>query len=90
MNTFFDFLRNTYQNIVRVNLLDELETLNPSDFKIIYGSNDEMVNPNQVIQELNDLFKTRISIINEGKHDIANTHTKELINIINNFIDENK
>lgn len=80
------FLRNSYQNIVRIELLNELETLNPSDFIIIYGSNDTMVNPNKVINTVSDNFKSRISLINGGGHDIANTNTKELISIIDKFI----
>jgi pimeloyl-ACP methyl ester carboxylesterase len=79
------FLRNTYQNIVRVKMLDELETLNPNDFQLIYGSEDNMVNPQKVIKSVKKEFKNRIVLIDGGGHDIANTHTSELIQIINNF-----
>ena len=79
------FLRNTYQNIVRIKMLDELELFNPKDFQLIYGSKDDMVNPNKVLSTVNSNFKERIAIINGGGHDIANTHTKDVIDIINNF-----
>ena len=79
------FLRNTYQNIVRIKMLDELELFNPKDFQLIYGSKDDMVNPNKVLSTVNSNFKERIAIINGGGHDIANTHTKDVIDIINKF-----
>ena len=79
------FLRNTYQNIVRIKMLDELETMEPKDFQLIYGSKDTMVNPQKVLSTVNKQFKDRISIIEGGGHDIANTHTSELIKIIKNF-----
>ena len=47
-----------------------------------------MVNPNEVIDSVNDNFKKRISFIDGGGHDIAQTHTKELIRIIDEFINE--
>ena len=83
------FLRNTYQNIVRINMLDELEKLNPKDFKIIYGSLDTMVNPSRVLNEVNNDFKKRISLIDGGGHNIAVTHCKELIDLIDSFVSEN-
>ena len=82
------FLRNTYQDIVRINMLDELEKINPSDVKIIYGSNDTMVNPSKVVETVSDDFKNRISFIDGGGHDIANTHTLELTNLILDFTHE--
>ena len=75
------FLRNTYQNIVRIDSIKELMTCNPLDFTIIYGKFDDLVNPDVVISRVNENFKKRIYLIN-GEHDIANTNTEELINII--------
>ena len=83
------FLRNTYQDIVRENMLDELEKLNYEDFKIIYGSEDNMVNPNKVLATVNDNFKNRISIIQGGGHNISMTHSDELIGLIDDFVKEN-
>ena len=83
------FLRNTYQSIVRENMLEELEKLNPKDFKIVYGSEDTMVNPSKVLETVSDDFKDRISVIQGGGHNISVTHTDELINLINDFVKKN-
>lgn len=78
------FLRNTYQIIVRDELIGELEEFNSNDYLIIYGEKDNMVDPNRMINESNQKIKKKIKVIQNGGHDIANTHTKELINIISN------
>ena len=84
------FLRNTYQNIVRENMLNELEKVNPNDIKIIYGSEDSMVNPSRVINTVSENVKNQISVIDGGEHNISVTHTKELVEIIDNFINDSK
>lgn len=76
------FLRKTYQNIVRIELLDEVEKIEPKHIKIIYGSEDTMVNPKRVIETINKKYKDNIYLIEGGGHDIANTHVKEIIEII--------
>lgn len=76
------FLRATYQNIVRVELLDELEKIDKTKLKIIYGEKDTMVNPNRVLENINKKYKDRIFLIKDGGHDIANTHVKEIMEII--------
>lgn len=76
------FLNNSYQNIVRVNLINQLEQLNPYNITIIYGTKDNMVNPEYINNNINIYFKNRIFFIKDGTHDIANTNTKELIDII--------
>ena len=75
------FLRNTYQNVVRIDSIKELMTCNPQDFTIIYGKEDDLVNPYVVINRVSDDFKKRILLL-DGGHDIANTNTLELIEII--------
>ncbi len=80
------FLRNTYQNIVRINMLDELQKYNPKDFKIIYGDLDTLVNPLKVLNYVNDDFKKRIEIIKGGDHDIGEKKTSSTLTIINKFI----
>lgn len=77
------FLNQTYQIIVRVELLDTLKHMNPDMINIIYGSLDNQVNPLYVYNNVSNKFKKRISIIDGGGHDIANTHTDEIISIIN-------
>lgn len=76
------FLRATYQNIVRVELLDEIENIDKNKIKIIYGEKDTMVNPTRVIESISKKYKDRIYIIKDGGHDIGNTHVDEIIKII--------
>ena len=80
------FLRNTYQTIVRVELIDTIKSFNPSDYIIIYGDKDNMVDPNRMVSSVDENIKKRIHFIKNGGHDIANTHTKDLIKIINDYI----
>jgi pimeloyl-ACP methyl ester carboxylesterase len=76
------FLNDSYQNIVRVDLTDQITNIKPYNIKIIYGSEDNMVNPQKVIDYVPKEYKKRIFVIAGGGHDIANTHAKEIINII--------
>lgn len=78
------FLRNSYQNIVRIELLESVEKIKPEFITIIYGSDDEMVKPNYVISHIAPRYKKCIHLIQGGKHDIGNTHVKEIVNVINN------
>ena len=84
-----NFLRNTYQNIVRDNMLPEISNMPSDDFLIIFGSEDHMVNPKLVLETIKDNLKEKIKIIDGGSHDIANTHTNQLVNIINETINSN-
>jgi pimeloyl-ACP methyl ester carboxylesterase len=70
------------KNIVRVDLTDQITNIKPYNIKIIYGSEDNMVNPQKVIDYVPKEYKKRIFVIPGGGHDIANTHAKEIINII--------
>ena len=76
------FLNESYQNIVRVELLEELDKIDPKNLKIIYGSLDKQVNPSYVINNINPKFKDRISVIEGGAHDIATTNAEDIISII--------
>lgn len=76
------FLRGTYQNIVRVELLSDLEKIDKSKIKIIYGEKDTMVNPSRVLNNINEEYKDVIYLIKDGGHDIANTNVKEIMDII--------
>jgi len=80
------FLRNTYQTIVRVELADTLKEFDPKDFIIIYGEKDDMVDPNRMLKIVDSNIKKRIHIISGGSHDIANTHTEELVSIIKKYV----
>ena len=80
------FLRNTYQNIVRVSTLDILKEIDYKDIVIIYGEDDDMVRPKKVYELVDDNLKGQIKMIKGGGHDIANSHTLKLIGIISEFI----
>ena len=41
-----------------------------------------MVDPHYVYERLDKAHKDRVSFVKDGMHDIANTHTDELISII--------
>lgn len=81
------FLKKTYLDIVRVDLSGELSMFPRGDFVCIFGSDDTATPPNLLLKKNknSDAIKM-IQIIDGGGHDIANTHTKELINLINDFI----
>lgn len=76
------FLNDSYQNIVRIELINELNKIDPNKLLIIYGDKDEMVDPYKVYNRLDNEHKKRVVFIKDGMHDIANTHTDELISII--------
>ena len=76
------FLNQSYQNIVRVELIKELNRINPELLTIVYGAHDEMVNPPYVMKNLDEEHRNKVHLIVSGGHDIANTHTEELISII--------
>lgn len=80
------FLRNSYQSIVRVDLLDNLEKIDPKLVNVIYGKDDEMVKPNYVVANVSSKYKKCFHLIKGGKHDIGNTHVDEIMQIINNVI----
>ncbi len=80
------FLRNTYQKIVRENLLKEVNKVDPSKITIIYGEEDQMIQAKFVLKHLNSKIAKKVFLIKNGGHDIANSHTKELLNIINKII----
>ena len=79
------FLNASYQNIVRVELIEDLKKINPKMINIIYGSIDDQVNPIKVIENVSSDMKKKITVIEGGGHDIANTHREELIGIIDNY-----
>ena len=72
------FLRSSYQSIVREDLEDEVKEIPKNDFVIIYGDEDEQVNPHKVIDYLGEDYKDNIDLIKGGKHNIGVTHPKEV------------
>ncbi len=75
-------MRETYRNIVAVDLRQDL--LDVSDpLTLIYGENDTATPPSLVREVLNNSNATHnLHIISNGGHDIANTHTEELVSLI--------
>ena len=76
------FLRESYQSIVREDLEEEVKTIPKQDFIIIYGDEDEQVNPHKVISYLGNDYKDNINLIKGGKHNIGFTHPKELEEVV--------
>ena len=76
------FLRNTYQNIVRVDLRDEVIKIPEDKLLIIYGEEDNMVNPNAVKKFLPQNYQKRIKMIKNGGHNVGQTHYNELLGLI--------
>ena len=72
------FLRKSYQLIVREDLEEEVKEIPKNDFVIIYGDEDEQVNPHKVIDYLGKDYMDNIDIIKGGKHNIGATHPKEI------------
>jgi len=75
-----DFQRATYRNIVGIDLSDELRVLflKGFDIHLIFGSNDTATPPENLLSQV-DLARSKTFIIKNGGHDIANSHTDELV-----------
>lgn len=84
------FLKNTYQEIVRQDVTDELEKIESSEICIIYGALDKMVNPYKLQETVAEDYQKRIAFIENGGHDIANSHPEEIITNIKKFYEELK
>lgn len=75
-------MRKTYRNIVALDLRNDLASVSDS-ISLIYGENDTATPPALVKSVLGKCFKIHsLNIISGGGHDIANTHTEELIFVI--------
>ncbi len=75
-------MRETYRNIVTVDLRGDLMSVVDS-LSLIYGEKDTATPPDLVKNVLKDsAVRHNLYIISGGGHDIANTHTKELISAI--------
>ncbi len=75
-------MRNTYRNIVGVDLRSELIALS-EPIVLIYGEKDTAT-PAGLIRKTVEKSKTAhvLEIIANGGHDIANSHTSELVSLI--------
>lgn len=75
------FLKNTYQNIVREELINEVYNVDKNKLLIIYGIDDNMVLPHKVYDCINKDYKESIKFI-DGGHDIANENYEKIIEVI--------
>lgn len=83
-------MRKTYRNIVALDLRDNLVYLSDSVY-LIYGENDTATPPILIKNMLEKCFKKHnLHIISGGGHDIANTHTEELVSVILKIKEEEK
>lgn len=83
-------MRKTYRNIVALDLRDDLLSVSDS-ITLIYGENDTATPPALVKSVLGECCKIHnLHIISGGGHDIANTHTEELISVILKIKEEKK
>ncbi len=78
------FLRNSYQNIVRLDLREEINNLNSKEVLIIFGENDSMTPPKLFLEKASKKIKERTYIIPNGIHEIGELNTLEVIKIIKN------
>ena len=74
------FLKNTYQNIVRIDKTNDLYKINPKDLCILYGSKDTAVDPYNVINNVKLNYRKCINLIDNANHD----------NIITNYVEDIK
>lgn len=82
------FLKQSYLNIVKIDSSALLKDLNSGDFCIIFGEKDTATPPRILQKKLNKNILDRIYVIKNGTHDIANTNTEELVEIVSRFVDK--
>jgi pimeloyl-ACP methyl ester carboxylesterase len=92
-NTYYTngtrFLKETYLNIVKVDLTNELDKIPPDELLMIFGSNDTATPPSLLKDKLkNTKLLKRIKVIGGGTHDIANSHIPTIMYHIKNFKNE--
>ena len=76
------FLNDSYQNIVRVDLINDIQYIKPYNLKIIYGTEDNAVNPYLVYENVPKEYKKRIFFIKGADHDLVNNYAKVIVSII--------
>lgn len=79
------FIKQSYLNIVNIDLSDKLSLLNKSEYRLVFGENDTATPPNTLLEKNNDIIDN-VDILKNGTHDIANTNTEELIGCIDDYI----
>ncbi|MBP6912685.1 MAG: alpha/beta fold hydrolase [Candidatus Pacebacteria bacterium] len=82
------FLRGSYLSIVKVKCGQELKKIRPEQILLLFGSKDTATPPELLEKVIagNQELLNRVVVILGGGHDIANTHTEELVENIKKFI----
>lgn len=84
------FLKQTYLNIVKIDLSEEINNIPPEDVILIFGSEDTATPSHLLKNKLtNLLLLNRVRVINGGNHDIANSHIPNIVHLIKDFENEN-
>ena len=63
------FLKNTYQIIVRRDLRNELNSLDPDELMLLYGTKDDAVDPETINKTLPDKIRQKIVMLEGADHD---------------------
>ena len=83
------FLKQSYDQVVRRDMTDELLRVDPGGVLLIYGSRDE-VTPWSLVQEKAIERGLDYCIIEDGGHNIGQTHPNELVEAIDGFLNQSK
>jgi esterase/lipase len=78
------FLRNSYQKIVRCNLINEVKKFKENEILVLLGMHDNMVDTAAIYDELSKKYDNNIYKISGG-HEIIETHRDELLHHILKF-----
>lgn len=76
------FLRKSYQEIARCDLVNEVKTFNPEQVLVLLGSNDHMINTAIIDLELSEEYD--VVVINGG-HELVETNVDEILSSILDF-----
>ncbi len=81
------FLRETYKNIIGIDLVEKLKKMDPKNILLIYGSVDTATPPDLIKQKLSDdRFSDSIFVIDGASHDVVNSHHELVLKKISSFL----
>lgn len=81
------FLRETYRNIITIDLVEKLKKMDPKNILLIYGSIDTATPPDLIKQKLsNSNFLDSILVIDGASHDLVNSHHELVLKKISSFL----
>lgn len=84
------FLRKSYRNIVGVDVTETLLRTVHTPLLLVYGSLDTATPVSLLLERLptNSPLRDKIVVIEGGGHDIANSHTSDLVEAIHSFLNQ--